>query len=163
MPWVGAWSTLPGNAVLLAGHHAAMELADIEMRGQQWCERCSSTIENASGYVVTLITVVPSRALALVSTYVADLSGPPAVTHMQLVPGRPARCEQQLLEDASAMSRPRGYLLDHAAELRSMAEDALDEPVMVDVREASLKQADRVWEQHATAQATGVRRARGVV
>jgi hypothetical protein len=50
-------------------------------------ESCAGTIENASAYVVTVITVVPSRALALVSAYVADLSGHTAVTHMRLAPG----------------------------------------------------------------------------
>jgi hypothetical protein len=106
-----------------------VELAGVEVRGRSWTESCASTIENASAYVITVITVVPSRALALVSAYVADLSGHTAVTHMRLAPGRRATFEQQVLGGLPGTSHPRACLLDHAAELRATVEELLDEPV----------------------------------
>ena len=44
-------------------------------------------------------------------------------------------------------SHPRACLLDHAAELRGLLEEMLDEPVVVEIPEASLEQASSVWGQ----------------
>jgi hypothetical protein len=123
-----------------------LELAGVEVRGRSWTESCASTIENASAYVVTVITVVPSRALALVSAYVADLSGHTAVTHMRLPPGRRATFEQQVLGGLPGTSHPRACLLDHAAELRATVEELLDEPVTVEIPEPALEHASAVWD-----------------
>ena len=79
-------SPLPVWRVVLAGGDdpgMQLELSGVEVRGESWIERCACTIENASAYVVTVITVIESRSLSLVSAYVADLSGQTAVTHMR--------------------------------------------------------------------------------
>ena len=124
-----------------------LELAAVEVRGSSWTEACASTIENSSAYVVTVISVVPSRTLALVSAYVADLAGETAVTHMRLAPRQRARFHQQVLNGLPGTSHPRACLLDHAAELRGALEDLLDEPVTVEIPEPALDQATRVWSQ----------------
>ena len=104
-----------------------LELAGVEVRGESsWCERCACTIENASAYV-------------------ADLSGATAVTHMRLAPGRAASFDQQVLGGFPGVSHPRACLLDHAAELRALAEELLEEPVVVEIAEASLEHASTVW------------------
>lgn len=51
-------------------------------------ERCSTSVQTASAYVVTLISVLQSRALTLVSAYVANIAAETAVTHLCLAPGR---------------------------------------------------------------------------
>ena len=127
-----------------------LELAGVEVRGHSWTESCASTIENASAYVITVITVVPSRTIALVSAYVADLSGHTAVTHMRLPPGRRASFEQQVIGGLPGTSHPRACLLDHAAELRTMLEQLLDEPVTVEIPEPALEHATAVWDSPAS-------------
>ncbi len=54
-----------------------------------------TAIENASGYVVVLSSVLESRAVTLISCYLADLGGPAAVSHMRLAPGQPPRVAQR--------------------------------------------------------------------
>ena len=127
-----------------------LELAGVEVRGHSWAESCASTIENASAYVVTVITVVPSRTMALVSAYVADLSGHTAVTHMRLLPGRRASFEQRVLGGLPGISHPRACLLDHAAELRAVLVQLLDESVMVEIPEPALERANAVWDSPAS-------------
>ena len=122
-----------------------LELSDVEVRGESWIERCPCTIENASAYVVTVITVIESRSLSVVSAYVADLSGATAVTHMRLAPGRVASFEQQVLGGFPGVSHPRACLLDHAAELQALVEELLEESVVVEIPEASLEHASTVW------------------
>jgi len=140
---------LTGCPVALSGDDPSrmrLELGGVEVRGEGWAETCGCTIENASAYVVSVITVVPSHRLGLVSAYVADLEGETAVTHMRLSPsGRRATFEQQVLGGLPGTSRPRACLLDHAAELRGALEELLDAPVSVEITEPTLEQASRVW------------------
>jgi hypothetical protein len=129
-----------------------LELAGVEVRGEDWAETCGCTIESASAYVVTVITVVPSHRLGVVSAYVADLDGETAVTHMRLSPrGRRATFEQQVLGGLPGTSRPRACLLDHSAELRRGLAALLDAPVSVEIAEPTLEQASRVWGQPGSA------------
>ncbi len=130
-------------AVMIPGMQ--LELSGVEVRSESWIERCRCTIENASAYVVTVITVIESRSLSLVSAYVADLSGRTAVTHMRLAPDRAASFEQQVLGGFPGVSHPRACLLDHAAELRALVEELVEEPVVVEIPEASLEHASTVW------------------
>jgi hypothetical protein len=122
-----------------------LELAGVEVRGRSWAEACATTIENSSAYVVAVITVVPSRTLALVSAYVADLAGRTAVTHMPLPADGRSRFEQRILGTLPGISHARACLLDHAAELRALLEELLQEPVTVEVPEESLQHASGVW------------------
>jgi hypothetical protein len=122
-----------------------LELSGVEVRGELWIERCPCTIENASAYVVTVITVIESRSLSLVSAYIAELSGQTAVTHMRLAPDRGADFEQRVLGKLAGVSHPRACLLDHAGELRALVEELLKETVVVEIPEASLERASTVW------------------
>jgi hypothetical protein len=132
-----------------------LELAGIEVRAAAWVERCTSSIENASAYVVSLITVVERCSLALVSTYVGDLHGEIAVTHMWLPPGQQARFRQRLLSGLPGTAYPRACVLDHSAELRTVLEELLDEPIGIEVSERSLEDAARVWRVPAAADSRG--------
>ena len=123
-----------------------LELDGLEVRADEWSERCATAIENASGYVVVLSSVLESRAVTLVSCYLADLAGPTAVSHMRLVPGQPPRVAQRVLEGLPGQSHARACLLDHAAELRDALGELLeDEEVSVELAEETLEQAARVW------------------
>jgi hypothetical protein len=95
--------------------------------------------------VVTVISVLERHSVALVSSYVADLAGETAVTHMRLVLGRRSSFQQQVLGRLAGVSHPRVCLLDHAAELRALIEEQLDEPVVVEISEGSLERASSVW------------------
>jgi hypothetical protein len=127
-----------------------LELDGLEVRADEWSERCATAIENASGYVVVLSSVLESRAVTLVSSYLADLAGPTAVSHMRLAPGQPPRVAQRVLEGLAGQSHARACLLDHAAELRdALAELLEDEDVSVELAEETLEQAARVWSRDA--------------
>src|SRR5450755_577810 len=123
------------------------ELDGLEVRADEWSERCVTAIENASGYVVVLSSVLESRAVTLISCYLADLAGPTAVSHMRLAAGQPPRVAQRVvLEGLPGQSHARACLLDHAAELRDALEELLeDEEVSVELAEDTLEQAARVW------------------
>lgn len=98
--------------------------------------------ENVGGYVVVLSSVVQSRAVTLVSCYLADLGGPTAVSHMRLVSGQPRQVAQRLLKGLPGQSQARACLLDHAAELRSTLAEVLEhEEVSVELAEQ--RAADR--------------------
>jgi hypothetical protein len=140
--------SLPVARVVLAGGDdpgMQLQLSGVEVRSESWTERCACTIENASAYVVTVITVLERHSLSLVSAYVADLSGQTAVTHMRLATCRAASFEQQVLGGFPGVSHPRACLLDHAAELRALVEELLEETVVVEIPEASLEHASTVW------------------
>ena len=122
-----------------------LQLSGVEVRSESWTESCACTIENASAYVVTVITVLERYSLSLVSAYVADLSVQTAVTHMRLAPGRATSFEQQVLGVFPGVSHPRACLLDHTAELRALVEELLEETVVVEIPEASLERASTVW------------------
>ncbi len=124
-----------------------LELEGVQVRGRGGAESCASTIENASGYVVTVISVLPRREIALVSCYVADLGGETAVTHMRLPADQRASFEQRVLGGLPGTSHARACLLDHAAELHMLLEAVLEEPVTVEIAERSLQDASGVWRQ----------------
>ena len=122
-----------------------LELAGVEVRGASWTQRCATTVEHASAYVVSVITVLPDRTVGLVSVYVADLAGETAVTHMRLPPTGPSTFEQRVLSGLTGTSRARACVLDHAAELRGILEHLLQEPVTVEVPETALHAAEDLW------------------
>jgi hypothetical protein len=123
-----------------------IELSGVEVRADEWSERCATAIENVSGYVVVVISVLQSRAVTLVSSYLATLAGETAVSHMRLAPGRRTGFSQRMLETMPGVTHPRGCLLDHAAELRDALDELIeDEEVTVEVSEHALGQAACVW------------------
>jgi hypothetical protein len=95
---------------------------------------------------VVVLSVLESRAVTLVSCYLADLAGPTAASHMRLAPGQPPRVAQRVLEGLPGQSHARACLFDHAAELRDAVGELLeDEEVSVELGEETLELAARVW------------------
>ena len=123
----------------------AIELPGVEVRADEWTEACATVIESVSGYVVVVITVLESRAVTLVSSYLADLSGRTAVSHLRTRPAAPAGFSQRLLEVMPGQTHARACLLDHAAELRGVLADLFDEDVSVELSEHALERAAGVW------------------
>ena len=81
-------------------------------------------------------------------TNLADLVGTTAVSHLRLAPGQRPAIAQRVLEGLPGQSHARACLLDHAAELRGALEELLeDEEVSVELAEATLELAARVWAQ----------------
>ena len=89
-----------------------LDLDGLEVRADEWSERCATAIENASGYVVVLSSVLESRAVTLVSSYLADLAGPTAASHMRFVPGQPPRVAQRMLEGLPGHQHVARIVLD---------------------------------------------------
>jgi hypothetical protein len=123
-----------------------IELAGVTVQADEWSEECSTAIENVSGYVVVVSSVLRSRAVTLISSYLANLSGRTAVSHLRSRPGAPAGFSQRILELMPGQTHARACLLDHAAELHSLLDELLgEEEVTVDVSDDALEQAARVW------------------
>jgi len=97
---------------------------------------------------VAVTTVVPSRRFALASSYLSELAGQTAASHMCLAV-RPARFEQRTLQLAGA-THARACLLDHAMQLRELLGELTDREAFASiVDEHALEQAERVWEETA--------------
>ena len=127
-----------------------IELAGVEVRAEEWSETCSTAIESASGYVVVVISVLESRTLLLASSYLANLSGRTAVSHLHSHPGSPGVFAQRIIEAMPGETHARACLLDHAAELRdALGELLADERATVEVSDQALAQATRVWSHDA--------------
>jgi len=124
----------------------SIELTGVEVRADEWSESCSTAIENASGYVVVVISVLRSQAVKLVSSYLANLSGTTAVSHLQTRPGQAPGFSQRILDVMAGQTHARACLLDHAAELQEILNQLLDdEDVAVEISDRALEQATRVW------------------
>jgi predicted NUDIX family NTP pyrophosphohydrolase len=105
---------------------------------------CSTELISTGGFVVTAITVVADVGVQLLSSHVAGLQGPAAVTHMVSAAGVP-RFEQHTVQLAG-VTLARACLLDHAAQLRGLlAGEHMLEDVRVDIEERTLTDAQRVW------------------
>jgi len=124
----------------------AMELSGVVVRADEWSETCSTAIDSVSGYVVVVISVLESRALLVVSAYLAHVGGPTAVSHLRSSPSGPSRFRQRIIERMPGQTHARACLLDHAAELRDALDELLaDEEVTVEVSEEALARAAGVW------------------
>ena len=75
--------------------------------------------------MVTVSSVLASRAVTLASCYLADLAGPTGVSHLRLVPGLPPRVSQRVLDGLPGQSHARACLLDDAAQLRDAVGELL--------------------------------------
>jgi len=67
-----------------------LDLEGVEISAGGWRERCETEIISAGAYVVAVTTVIPSRRLALASSYLSELAGQTAAAHMCLTV-RPVR------------------------------------------------------------------------
>jgi hypothetical protein len=121
------------------------ELDGVEVISGGVHERCSTSIEAASGYVVSVISVVQTRAVTLVSCYLAALAGETAVSHMRLVPGQDPRFSQRLLSAMAGETHARACLLDHAAELQETLGQDDDAGIGVEMTDAALERGAAVW------------------
>lgn len=127
-----------------------IELTGVQVRADEWSESCSTAIHSVSGYVVVVISVLESRALLVASSYLANLSGRTAASHLRTSPGTPGSFAQRIIERMPGQTHARACLLDHAAEVRDALEELLeDEQVTVEVSDRALAQATRVW-SHGT-------------
>ena len=117
----------------------------VQVHADEWTETCSTAIEAVSGYVVVVISVLRSRAVTLVSSYLANVGGATAVSHLCMCPAA-AEFAQRMLDVMPGQTHARACLLDHAAELRGQLEDLLgEEEVTVEVSDRVLEQAAGVW------------------
>jgi hypothetical protein len=118
---------------------------EISIDGQP--ARSETEIVSAGAYVVAVTTVIEQRGVQLASSYLADLAGPTAATHMTLLSGSPPRFHHRTLQ-LTGTRHARGCLLDHAAELCELLSYHLDSAdVRGDVVEDALTDAERVWGQ----------------
>jgi hypothetical protein len=125
-----------------------IELTGVEVRADEWSESCSTAIQSVSGYVVVVISVLESRGLLVASSYLANLSGRTAVSYLRSSRRRPAVFAQRMIEAMPGETHARACLLDHAAELREAVDELLcGEEVTVEVSDAALARAARVWSQ----------------
>jgi hypothetical protein len=123
-----------------------IELAGVEVQADEWSEECSTAIENVSAYVVVVSSVLRSRAVTLISSYLANLSGTTAVSHLRTCATLPPVFSQRILEVMPGQTHARACLLDHAAELHGLLDELLpEEEVTVEVSDGALEQAARVW------------------
>jgi hypothetical protein len=124
-----------------------LELDGVEALGDEWRERCSTTIQAAGAYVIVVETVLLSRNVALSSCYLAGLSGSTAVSHLLKAPGMASAFSQRLLAVMPGETHARACLLDHAAELRAMLDPDGEEAISVEVSDAALARAAAVWRE----------------
>jgi hypothetical protein len=127
-----------------------LEVDGVEVWGDEWRERCSTTIQAAGAYVIVVETVLPSRSAALSSCYLADLSGETAVSHLRRALASPPVFSQRLLAVMAGETHARACLLDHAAELRAMLDPDGEEAISVEISDAALARAAAVWRQPDT-------------
>ena len=124
-----------------------LELEGVEVWGDEWRERCSTTIQAAGAYVIVVETVVPSRTAGLSSCYLADLKGTTAVSHLRRAPGSPPLFSQRVLTGMAGATHARACLLDHAAELQAFLDPDDEEALHVEISDAALTRAATVWRQ----------------
>jgi hypothetical protein len=121
------------------------ELEGVEVVANAKRERYSTSVQTSSAYVVTLISVLESRALTLVSAYVANIGGETAVTHLRSAPGQRAGLVQRPLAGMAGETHLRACLLEHASELRDFLQEIGGKEARVDIAEVALEQAAAMW------------------
>ena len=148
-PWLSVFWT----GVLRRRDHGGVKLAfdGLQIRCDGRRERCSTTLNTAGGYVVAVTSVLSDRSVALASSYLADLTAAQtAVSHLRLVPGRPASVDQRVLGRLASSAHARGCLLDHASELRDLLAELTGAEVAIDIDDAALQLAAEAWAQRDT-------------
>jgi uncharacterized protein with beta-barrel porin domain len=124
----------------------AIELSAVQVHSRRCSETCSTAIHSVSGYVVVVISVLESRALLVASSYLANLSGRTAASHLRSSPTVRGEFAQRIIERMPGQTHARACLLDHVAELRDAVAEALDdEQVTVEISDDALTEAARVW------------------
>jgi len=123
-----------------------VEVNAVQLRAGDWSETCSTAMHSVSGYVVVVISVLESRALLVASSYLANLSGRTAASHLRSGAAVRGEFAQRIIERMPGQTHARACLLDHVAEVRDAVAELLgDERVTVEVSEDALREAVRVW------------------
>jgi hypothetical protein len=120
------------------------QLEGVEVVTNTKRERCSTSVQTASAYVVTLISVLENRALTLVSAYVANIGAETAVTHLRLAPVQRAGLQRPIAGMAGE-THLRACLLEHASELRDFLEETGCKDARVDIADIALEQTAAMW------------------
>lgn len=110
-------------------------------------ERCEVELATAGAYTITATTVLVEPAVLLVSSYLVDLDGNAAATHLWRGGAREFGRDEVNL---AGVTYGRACLLDHAAQLhdRLVAElcaGAGTGTVVVTVSDEALVAAERLW------------------
>ena len=130
------------------------ELVGLTVRLGDDQESCESSIAAAGGYVVVVESVLAVRSVLLVSSYLAELNGRTAVSHLALISTAPAEFSQLVVERMPGETHARACLLDHAAALQRTLGVVEDEAVSVEISDAALAIAAGVWRNVSRSQAS---------
>ena len=83
--------------------------------------------------------------MLLISSYLAELSGRTAVSHLALIGVAPAEFSQRMVERMPGQTHARACLLDHAGTLQRAVGVAQAQAVSVEISDAALATAAGVW------------------
>jgi hypothetical protein len=130
--------------VMMGGRMRRLDLEGIEIAVDGSWERCDVELAAVGAYSVTVTTVVAQPVVLLVSSYVIDLAGHAAATHLWR--GAGAREFGRGDVELGGVTYGRACLLDHAAQLheRLVAELGVD-AVAVTVSDDALQAAEQLW------------------
>lgn len=109
-------------------------------------EPSSTTLATAGGYVFVVATTLPEHAIGLTSSYLSQLGGSIAASHLHFGPAQQERIAQRILAPQQSRASVAGAcLLDHAAELQLALAERTRSSVAVDVGVAALARAAEAW------------------
>jgi hypothetical protein len=122
-----------------------VQLSAVVVRVNGATETCETEVVPAGAYVIALTTSLPRRAALLASSFLADLGGHAAATHLWSF-GQPRRFEHDLLQ-LTGSHLARACLLEHAATLQQLlASELIGSDVCVDVGDQALTEAEAIWQ-----------------
>jgi hypothetical protein len=137
---------------------ARVILTGIDVAVDAVAQEASTTIGAVGGYAVVVATALPQLGVTLTSSYLAEMVGDIAASHLCSVPGGPPMIDQHVLPGHQpGQTHARACLLDHVAELR----DTLDAfhtsavTVTVTVADSTLADVDRAWQAQGEPPAPG--------
>jgi hypothetical protein len=122
-----------------------VQLSAVVVRVDGAVETCETEVVPAGAYVIALTTSLRSRSALLASSFLTDLGGHTAATHLWSF-GQPRRFEHDLLQLAGS-HLARACLLEHAAVLQQLlASELIDSDIRVDVGDQALAKAEAIWQ-----------------
>ena len=129
-----------------------MVLTGIDVTVDDVAQEATTRIGAIGGYTVVVSTSLPQLRIMLTSSYLGEMIGDIAASHLFCVPGCPPIIDQHVLPGRQpGRTHARACLLDHVAELR----DTLDAyhktaaTVTVTIADSALTDAQRAWQaQH---------------
>jgi hypothetical protein len=127
---------------------ARVFLTGIDVQVDAVAQDASTTIGAVGGYAVVVATALPGLGVMLTSSYLAEMVGDIAASHLSSVPGGPPIIDQHVLPGPQpGQTHARTCLLDHVAELRDTldAYHASAATVTVTIADSTLAAADHAW------------------